>query len=88
MTGHSYHAGGDEFVLADSNYGDNTAILFNERGSAESGISHIMRHFEKFGMEVYIVEIEKITRAQSLNCCSVLSLYICTKTKTLLIILI
>ena len=53
MTGRSYRAHGEEFIVHDSEYADDTALVFDSRNDANHGIPLCMEHFERFGMEVY-----------------------------------
>ena len=53
MTGRSYRARGEEFALADSEYADDTATLFEDRTETDVGVPHVMKHFDRFGMEVH-----------------------------------
>ena len=53
MTGRSYRAHGEEFIVHDSEYADDTALVFDSRNDANHGIPLCMEHFERFGMEVH-----------------------------------
>ena len=53
MTGRSYRAYGEEFSFQDSEYADDTAIIFESRYDLEIGVPLIMNHFVRFGMEVH-----------------------------------
>ena len=53
LTGRSYRAYGEEFSLTDSEYADDTAVLFESRSSTEAGVPQLMDHFARWGMEVH-----------------------------------
>ena len=77
MTGRSYKARGDEFELADSEYADDTAVLFEDRTEAEVGVPHIINHFARFGMEVHQGDRhpKKGSKSEVLFCSKPLHLY-------------
>ena len=53
LTGRSYRArGGCKFNLPDSQYADDTAVLFTSRQSVETYIPILIDHFTKFGLEI------------------------------------
>ena len=58
MTGRSYRAYGEEFSLNDSEYADDTALVFDSREDCETGIPLCMNHFGRYGMEVHSAPIE------------------------------
>ena len=53
MTGRSYRAYGEEYGFQDSEYADDTALVFDSREDASVGIPLCMAHFNCFGMEVH-----------------------------------
>ena len=53
MTGRSYRAHGEEYEVNDSEYADDTALIFDTREDASQGIPLCMNHFQRFGMEVH-----------------------------------
>ena len=53
LTGRSVRAYGEEFALSDSEYADDTALLFDSRASLEYGAPLLITHFARFGMEVH-----------------------------------
>ena len=53
MTGRSYRARGEELTVADSEYADDTAVLFEDRVETDFGAPHLINHFDRFGMEVH-----------------------------------
>ena len=58
LTGRSYRAGDEKILLLDSEYGDDTAILFDNREDLTNGVNSIVTHFPRFGMEVHTGRIE------------------------------
>ena len=53
MTGRSHRAYGDDFELPDSEYADDTAVLFVSRDSLDAGVPQLITHFAQFGMKVH-----------------------------------
>ena len=53
LTGRKPNAKGEHFVFGDSEYADDTAILFDSRESVVTDAPGINNHFERFGMEVH-----------------------------------
>ena len=43
-----------DFSLRDSEYADDTAVLFDSRETLETFSPLLINHFEKFGMEVHV----------------------------------
>ena len=58
MTGRSYRAYGEDLPLQDSEYADDTALIFGSREDTASGIAESMSHFARFGMEVHSGPVE------------------------------
>ena len=54
LTGRRSTTKGIDFLLIDSEYADNTAVLFDSRESLETFSPLSINHFEKFGMEVHV----------------------------------
>lgn len=54
LTGRNYQARGEQFSLPDSQYADDTAILFTTRESLEDTVPTLMAHFAKFGLEIHV----------------------------------
>ena len=55
LTGRSYRArNGQEFNLPDSQYADDTALLFTSRESLEESTPLMIAHFAKFGLEIHV----------------------------------
>ena len=53
MTGRSYRAYGEEYEFQDSEYADDTALVFDSREDASVGIPLCMNHFDRYGMEIH-----------------------------------
>ena len=53
MTGRSYRARGEEVTVADSEYADDAAVLFEDRIETDIGVPHAMTHFDRLGLEVH-----------------------------------
>lgn len=53
MTGRRPRTKGSEFAVGDSEYADDAAVLFATRESLEECIPVLLKHFERFGMEVH-----------------------------------
>jgi len=59
MTGRSHRAYGEElFIHHDSEYADDTALIFDSRNDPEEGIPLCMQHFARFGMEIHSGPVE------------------------------
>ena len=54
----SHRAYVEEFPIHDSEYADDTALLFDSRNDADEGIPLCMEHFSRFGLEVHSGPIE------------------------------
>ena len=65
LTGRRFTARGEEFAVPDSEYADDTAVLFPTRHDLEDGVPKIMSHFAKWGMEVYTQEAEPLALSRS-----------------------
>ena len=53
LTGRRFTARGEEFAVPDSEYADDTAVLFPTRQDLEDGVPKVMSYFAKWGMEVH-----------------------------------
>ena len=53
LTGRRPRARGDEFTVVDSEYADDTGLPFCSRADVEEQAPLVMRHFERWGMEVH-----------------------------------
>ncbi len=45
---------GKDFAVDDSEYADNTAVLFPTRESLEECLSDLISHFKRFGAEIHV----------------------------------
>jgi len=60
LTGRSYRArSGTSFALPDSQYADETAVLFTSRESLEQSSPLLIAHFAKFGLSIHVGTPEK-----------------------------
>ena len=53
LTGRKPNAKGTQFSFDDSEYADDTAVVFDSRESYEESTPHLLNHFDRFGMEVH-----------------------------------
>ncbi|XP_066928721.1 uncharacterized protein [Clytia hemisphaerica] len=53
MTGRRTTTKGEDFELPDSEYADDTALLFESRDHIQQGATSITVHFDRFGMEIH-----------------------------------
>ena len=66
ITGRRYTARGETFSLPDSEYADDTAVLFTSRTSLEEGAPLLFNHFARFGMEIHSgLKVEGEVKAES-----------------------
>ena len=64
LTGRRYNTKkGEEFALPDSEYADDTAVLFTSRESLESSIPLLLTHFAKFGLEIHVGTPQKASKS-------------------------
>ena len=54
LTGRQYNAEGDQFYLNDSEYADDTAVLYDSRSTTEKYSPLLVQHFAEYGMEVHV----------------------------------
>ena len=67
LTGRSYRTrGGHEFNLPDSQYADDTAVLFTSRQSLEEHVPLLIDHFKKFGLEIHVGKPGKDSKTEIL----------------------
>ena len=78
LTGRSFRARGEDLPLLDSEYADDTAIIFNSRDDLTNGVCSIIAHFASFGMEVHSGKIEpkEDSKSEILFCPKPKQLYI------------
>ena len=68
LTGRSYRArGGTFFILPDSQYADDTAVLFISRESLENSSSLLIAHFAKFGLSIHVGTAKKDSKTEILT---------------------
>ena len=53
LIGRRYNTKGSEFSVDDSEYADNTAVVFETRSDVVTYLPLLMIHFDKFGMEIH-----------------------------------
>ena len=53
LTGRKPHCNGEDFDLFDSEYADDTAVIFFNRENTLLGVISLITHFNKFGMEIH-----------------------------------
>ena len=70
LTGRSLRARGEELSFIDSEFADDTAVIFNSRGDLENGIFGLLEHFHRFGMEIHTGQIESkgLSKSEVLFC--------------------
>ena len=56
----------EQFTLPDSEYADDTAVLFTSRESVEIYLPLLIQHFLKFGLEVHVGTQEKSSKSEIL----------------------
>jgi hypothetical protein len=66
LTGRRYNTRGDEFAVPDTEYADDTAVLFVSRESLEVSVPLMMTHFTRFGMEIHVGTQEKESKSEIL----------------------
>ena len=67
LTGRSYRTyGGQEFNLPNSQYADDTAVLFTSRQSLEEYVPLLIDHFKKFGLEIHVGKRGKDSKTEIL----------------------
>ena len=54
LTGRRYNAEGNQFEVSDSEYADDTAVLFDSRPTTEKYSPLLVKHFAEYGMEVHV----------------------------------
>ena len=77
LTGRSYRAYGEEFCVPDSEYADDTAVIFDSRTDLENEVPNLMQHFLRFGMEIHTGQItpREDSKTEILFCSKPLTLY-------------
>ena len=54
LTGRRHNAEGDQFEVSDSEYADDTAVLFDSRFTTDKYSPLLVNHFAEYGMEVHV----------------------------------
>jgi len=77
LTGRNFRATGEDLPLQDSEYADDTGLIFANRNVITIGSRCLLNHFASFGMEVHTGAIEPRTASKTeiLFCPKPLSLY-------------
>jgi len=68
LTGRKANSTGHPFTLEDSEYADDTAVLFESRESLEFSTPHLINHFSRFGMEVHTGDTKQPEKPLMLLC--------------------
>ena len=70
LTGRSSTAGtaANEFSLGDSEYADDTGLLFCSRADVDEQTPRVYSHFERWGMEVHVGTADKGSKSEILFC--------------------
>ena len=77
LTGRSYRArGGTLFILPDSQYADDTAVLFISRESLENSSPLLIADFAKFGLSIHVGTDEKDSKTEILFVAAPRSIYV------------
>ena len=66
LTGRTSFEQGEEFALPDSEYADDTAVLFISRESLQSSTPQMITHFDRFGMSIHVGTEEKPSKSEVL----------------------
>ena len=76
LTGRSYCAlGGTVFSFSDSQYADDTAILFTSRETLEQLSPLLIAHFARFGLSIHVGTPEKASKTEILFIAALPSTY-------------
>jgi len=73
MTGRSFRARGEPVSLLDSEYADDTAIIFDNRHDAVVETEALKNHFSRFGTEIHtgVSEPRQSSKTELLFCATV-----------------
>ena len=66
MTGRNSCTRGDTFPIDDSEYADDTAVLFPTRDSLEQSAPDMILHFKRFGAEIHLGTADKDSKSEVL----------------------
>ena len=88
MTGRPFKAHGEPVTLLDSEYADDTAVIFDNRNDATVETESLINHFNRFGTEIHsgVREPRESSKAEALFCAR-LSRYMSHATITIMLIL-
>ena len=77
MTGRPFKAHGEPVTLLDSEYADDTAVIFDNRNDAVGETESLISHFNRFGTEIHsgVREPRQSSKTEVLFCAKALSLY-------------
>ena len=59
LTGRKYNTKGDEFPVDDSEYADDTAVLFETRNDITTFSPLLVIHFNRFGTEIHVGDLDQ-----------------------------
>ena len=69
MTGRRINQSGEDFVVPDSEYADDTAVIFQTREDVERMTPKLIHHFARWGMEVHVGSADnKTSKSEVLFC--------------------
>ena len=66
MTGRRIDTDGEDFAVPDSEYADDTAVLFTSRGSLVTATPLMISHFVRFGMDIHVGTQDKPSKSEVL----------------------
>ena len=66
MTGRQWNAEGEELSLPDSEYADDTAVLFQSREETEVYSPLLIQHFRRWGLEIHVGTAKKKSKTEVL----------------------
>ena len=83
MTGRKTTTKGEDFELPDSEYADDTALLFESRGHIQQGSISIIVHFDNFDMEIHtgVINPKSDSKTEILFCAK--PIFMCDNPETL-----
>ena len=62
LTGRGFNSKGTDFSVDDSEYADDTVVLFDSRTSLEVHALLLVKHFLKFGMEINVGDRHQVDK--------------------------
>ena len=69
------NAPGVEFAVEDSEYADDTAVLFPTRAGLEEGTPLLRQHFQRFGAEIHVGKGKSKSKSECLFVSKPLKMY-------------